>query len=133
MENMKLIGAKFLEIEAKRDPEFSGKIELKTNIQINSIEVVKESKETIKLLYTFEINYGKLGLIKMKGNLFLLSNAKTIKTIQKQKENKQYNTPEYIQLTNFIIKKASIKAFELEEELNLPIHIKLPTLSIKKD
>jgi len=38
----------------------------------------------------------------------------------------------YIKISNFIIKKASIKAFELEEELGLPIHIKLPTLNIKE-
>ena len=132
MKNIKLIGAKFLEIEAKRNPEFSGKLELKTNIQIISLEEVKKSKDTLKLTYMFEVNYADLGKIKISGDLFILSDSKTIKTILKSKKNKEYNTPEYIELTNLIIRKASIKAFELEEELNLPIHIKLPTLSIKK-
>ncbi|MBT6690009.1 hypothetical protein HN903_04450 [archaeon] len=133
MTNIKIIGAKFLEIEAKKDPDFSGKIELKTNIQISSLEKVKKSKDTLKITYFFEIDYGTLGKIKLKGNLFILSDPKTIKTIIKNKENNEYNTPEYINITNFIIQKASIKAFELEEELGLPIHIKLPTLSIKND
>ena len=132
MKNIKLIGAKFLEIEAKRNPEFSGKLELKTNIQIVSLEEIKKSKDTLKLTYVFEVNYGDLGKIKISGDLFILSDSKTIKTILKNKKNKEYNTPEYIELTNLIIRKASIKAFELEEELSLPIHIKLPTLSIKK-
>ena len=130
---MKIIGAKFFEIEAKRDQDFSGKIELKTNVQIISLEEIKESKDTLKVSYIFGVNYGTLGEIKIKGDLFILSNSKTIKIILKNKKNKEYNTPEYINITNFIIKKASIKAFELEEELNLPIHIKLPTLSIKKE
>jgi hypothetical protein len=132
MTNIKVIGAKILEIEAKKDPDFSGKIELNTNIQILSLEKLKESKDTLKIIYTFEINYGDLGKIKLKGNIFITSDIKTINNLIKNKENKEYNTPEYINITNFIIQKASIKAFELEDELNLPIHIKLPTISIKK-
>lgn len=133
MTNIKIINTKFLDIEAKRNPEFSGKIKLKTNIQINLLEKTKDSKDILKIIYLFEIDYGELGKVKLKGELFLLSDAKTIKTILKNKENKQYNTPEYIEITNLIIQRASIKAFELEEELGLPIHIKLPTLSIKND
>lgn len=128
---MKIINTKFLEIEAKRNPEFSGKLKLKTNIQINELEAVKDSKDILKINYIFEIDYGELGKVKLKGELFVLSDTKTIKKILKDKKNKEYNTQEYIEITNFIVKKASIKAFELEEELGLPIHIKLPTLSLK--
>ncbi len=131
MKNIKLIGSKFLEINAKRNPDFSGKLGLKTNIQIISLKKVKKTKDTLKITYTFEIDYVDLGIIKIKGNLFILSDSKTIEKILKNKEDKEYNTLEYIELTNLIIRKASIKAFELEEELGLPIHIKLPTLSIK--
>ena len=34
MENIRIIGANFLQIKAERNPDFSGKLELKTNIQI---------------------------------------------------------------------------------------------------
>lgn len=132
MADIKIVGAKFLELESKRDPDFSGKLELKTNIQIDSMEEAKEAKDTLKVIYVFEIDYGALGKVKIKGVLFLSASDKIIKTILENKKNKEYNTPEYIEVTNLIIKKASIKAFELEEELNLPIHIKLPSLSIKK-
>lgn len=132
MADIKLIGAKFLELEAKRDPDFSGKLELKTNIKINSLEEIKEQEGALKVTYTFEINYGTLGEIKIKGILFLSTDSKTVKTLLESKEKKDYDTPEHLTLTNFIIQKASIKAFELEEELGLPIHIKLPKLSIKK-
>ncbi len=132
MVNIKIIGANFLEINTKRNPDFSGKLKLKTNIQIISLEKLEKSKDTLKITYIFEIDYGDLGKIEIKGELFLLSDIKTIETVLDNKKNKEYNTPEYITITNLIIKKASIKAFELEEELGLPIHIKLPTLSIKK-
>lgn len=132
MEDLKLIGANFSEIKAKRNPEFDGKIELKTNINIISIEKIEKSKDTLKIIYNFEVNYGDLGRIEIVGNIFITTTTKTIKTILKNKENKEYNSEEYILITNLIIRKASLKAFELEEELSLPIHIKLPTLSIKK-
>lgn len=132
MADMRLIDSKFVKIDAFRDPNFSGKLELSTNIQINSIEKSEKSKEMLKINYNFEVNYKTLGKITLNGILFVLSDNKTIKTILKNKEDKKYDTPEYLTITNLIIQKASIKAFELEEELNLPIHIKLPTLSAKK-
>ena len=33
-------------------------------------------------------------------------------------------------LFNLILRKASLKALQLEEEMNLPIHMQLPTLKI---
>ena len=131
MANLKLIGAKLIKINAERNPEFNGKLEIKTNVKINSLEKIKETKDTLKLSYDFEIDYGKLGKILIKGILFLSGDSKTIKELLKLQKDKKYNSPEYIIITNLIIQKASIKAFQLEEELNLPIHIKLPTLSIK--
>jgi len=70
--------------------------------------------------------------LKIKGELFLKGDSKIIiKKIIKNQEYKEYNTPEYITILNLIIQKTSIKAFKLEEELNLPLHINLPKLSIK--
>ncbi len=132
MIDIKIIGANFLELKSKRNPKFSGKVKLRTNIQIDLLEKIEKTKDRLKMNYTFEINYEDLGEIKIKGELFLLCGEKIIETILENKKNKEYNTPEYIELTNIIIKKISIKAFELEDELNLPIHIKLPTLSLKE-
>ncbi|MDH3324087.1 MAG: hypothetical protein OEL89_00450 [Candidatus Peregrinibacteria bacterium] len=131
MVKLKLVGSKLIKIEAERNADFSGKLEMKTNLIINSIEKIKEAKETLKLLYNFEIDYGELGKVSVTGNLFLTGDSKPIKDLLKAQKEKKYDTPEYIAITNLIIQKASIKAFELEEELGLPIHIKLPSLSLK--
>ena len=130
---MKIIGANFIELESKRNPEFSGKLNIKTNIQINSLEKLEKSKDTFKVTYTFIVDYGDLGKVKLKGELYIKTDQKTLKTLMKNKEDKKHNTPEYLSITNFVVKKASIKAFELEDELGLPIHIKLPSLSIKQN
>ena len=47
MENIRMIGSKFLELEAKKDPNFSGKLELNTNIQIESLEKLEKSQNTL--------------------------------------------------------------------------------------
>ena len=132
MINLKLVGSKLTKVSAERNTEFSGKLEMKTNIKIDSLEKIKEPKDTVKLSYTFEVDYAELGKISIKGNLFLSGDSKSIKDLLKIQKDKKFDSPEYIVITNLIIQKASIKAFELEEELGLPIHIKLPSLSAKK-
>lgn len=133
MTNLKLAGSRITKIDAERNQDFSGKLEMTTNIKITSIEKIKEPKDTLKISYLFEVDYKELGKITIGGILFLSSDSKTAKEIIKTHKDKKYETPEIMAITNLIIQKASIKAFELEEELSLPIHIKLPSLSIKKD
>lgn len=133
MTNLKLAGSKLTKVSAERKPEFDGKIEMKTNIKIDSLEKVKEAKDAVELKYVFDVDYAELGKIVVEGSLFLSGDAKTIKDLLKNQKDKKFDTPEYVAITNLIIQKSSIRAFELEEELGLPIHIKLPTLSLKKE
>lgn len=132
MTNLKLAGSRFTKLNAERNTEFSGKLEMKTNIKIISMEKVKDTKDAVKVEYGFIVDYIELGKVEIEGMLFLSCDTKTVKEMLKNNKNKKHDTPESIAITNLIIKKASIKAFELEEELGLPIHIKLPTLSLKE-
>ena len=132
MANLKLVGSKLSKVSAERNSDFSGKLEMKTNIKIDNIEKIKEPKDTIKISYSFDVKYGELGNINISGNLFLAGDQKIIKELLRIQRDKDFESPEYITITNLIIQKASIKAFELEEELGLPLHIKLPSLSLKK-
>jgi hypothetical protein len=133
MANLKLIASRMTKIDAERNPDFDGKLEMTTNIKINTIEKVKDAKDAIKISYSFEVDYANLGKITIGGILFLSGDTKTVKELLKMQKDKKYETPEYMSITNLIIQKASIKAFEIEEELSLPIHIKLPELSVEKD
>ena len=132
MANLKLAGSRFTKLNVERNMEFNGKVEMTTNIKITSLEKHKEAKDTITITYTFEVDYTELGKLSVEGLLFLSGDSKTIKELLKSQKEKQFDNQEYIGITNLIMQKASIKAFELEEELGLPIHIKLPTVSAKK-
>ena len=61
----------------------------------------------------------------------LESDIKIVKDILRSWKEKKFNNEEQIEITNIILQKASIKAFELEDEIGLPIHIKLPTVTTK--
>lgn len=130
--DIKLINSRFIEIKAKRNLDFSGKLELKSNINIKSIEKIEKTKDMLKIIYIFEINYEDLGYITIEGLLLLKGDQKNIKNILKKYEEKDYNSEELILIMNLVMQKASLKAIQLEEELDLPIHIKLPSFSIKK-
>jgi len=132
VKNLKLVGSRFTTIIAKVNTDFSGKLSMDTNIKIISIESFNGKKDTIKISYTFEIDYKDLGNVEIGGNIFIETETKTAKDLVKSWKDKKFNTEEQIVITNIILQKASIKAFEIEDEMGLPIHIKLPTITAKE-
>jgi len=133
MANIKLVGSRLTKISAERNPDFSGDLSLKTNIAIKSINKMKEPKDTAEVIYLFEVDYNELGKVSIEGKLFISAEPKTLKVVQKAFDDKDAQSDEYMAITNLILQKSSIKAFQLEDELGLPIHIKLPTLNVKKE
>ena len=132
MAEIKLIGARISKLFGERKPEFSGKLEINTNVKLINTKKLKDTKDTLKIDYELMVDYKELGSVSIEGSIFISTDSKTIKEIQKSWKDKKFDTEEQVQITNLIIKKASIKAFEIEDELGLPIHIQLPSLSLKK-
>lgn len=105
---MKLLTLKYVKIDAQRDIEYSGKIEVKQNIKIKSIEKYKSinsREESVKVIYNFEVNYGDLGHVIIEGLMFLSMDTKTQKNLIKNYENKKMDEIENITLMNIIIQK----------------------------
>jgi hypothetical protein len=129
---IKLIGAKFIKMEAVRNPEFSGKAPMSNDIKILSMDRVKDMKETLKVHYSYKVDYTGLGHVLLEGYLFITSDSKVIKAIQKTFDDKNFESPEQLAITNLIVQKASVKAVALEDEFGLPIHLRLPLITLKK-
>ena len=133
---MKFLGSKITKINAEKKPDFDGTLELNTNINIKSIEKFQPENtniESLKVNAVFEVKYGELGEISIEGQLYLSTEQKIMEDIIESFKSNKYDTPEQLAIMNIIIQRFSIKAFELEEELGLPIHIRLPTLQAKKE
>ena len=132
MTNIKLMGAKITKISGHRNEKFDGEIKVTTNLSIISTELIKDPKDVLKINYRFDVDYGELGKVMVEGVLFLSSDTKTLKDIQKNSKDQKMNEPNQLLLANLILQKASIRCFEIEDELSLPIHVRLPALKLKE-
>ncbi len=131
MAKINLIGNRFVKINANHNFDFSGQISAKTNIKILGLENYK-NKNSFKIKYSFGIDYSELGQVSIEGVLFISTDSKTFKEIQKSWKEKKIENQEYLFITNLVIQKASLKALELEEEVGLPIHIRIPKIDLKE-
>jgi hypothetical protein len=132
---MKLLGSRITKVSGERNPDFDGKISMKSDINISSIEKFKPEgvkQESLKVKFSFKVDYSDLGSVLIEGLLFVTTDTKTQKDLLRDWKDKKFDSPENMAVMNMILQKSSIKAFELEEELGLPIHIQLPLLQRQK-
>ncbi len=129
---MRIIGFSFKKIEAERKKDLTGKLEIKSNLQVEDIEkeTIDIAGETLKLSYTYSINYEPgFAEIKFKGTVLAIPDkSEDIKKILKDWKKKKIDDSTKIPVFNFIMSKCNLKALQLEEEFSLPHHIPLPKL-----
>lgn len=135
---MKLLAFNLKKVNAEK---FSTKVEnlkINTHIDVSSIEEIKSDifkfkEEALSISFSFKIEYEpSYASIEIGGILLLSVDSKISKEVLKQWKDKQIPDDFKMPLFNLILQKSSIRAIQLEEELNLPLHFQLPSL-IKKD
>ncbi len=136
---MRLIGFNFNKINIEK---FSDKIEnlkINTNINISEINEIKSNffktkEEFIGVKFIYNINYDPdIAKIELVGNLVFGIEPKIAKEILKQWQDKKMSEDFKITLFNIILRKSNLKALQLEDEINLPPHISLPSLRKQED
>ncbi len=132
---IQILGFNYTKIFAEKYPDFKGKLEINPHINIASIDkqelnLIKE--EAVKIVFSFVIKYKDLAEIKLDGEIILKVDPKTQKDMIKGWKEKTLDKELQTMILNLIMQKASIRAIELEEEMNLPIHIKIPRLEVSK-
>ncbi len=73
----------------------------------------------------------KLAEVSFEGLVALLTDSETTKSVMKEWKKKKLPDSLRLPILNFILNKCSLKAFQLEEEINLPLHFNLPQLQTK--
>ena len=131
---MKILGFNFKKISAETFPTREGEIKVNTKIDIDEIASAKtemfEKEEIVVVSFSYAINYEpKLALVEFKGNILLSLEPDKAKEIIDEWKDKNLSEDLKITLFNIILKKANIKALQLEDELNLPPHMPLPRVS----
>lgn len=122
--DIRLLGFNFIKINAEKKTDFSGKLDIKSNIDIKNIEKFKPGKQdALKVEFVLTVDYGDLGKIELEGNLFITADSRLLKETLSSWKDKKQPTDLQLAIANIILQKTSIKAFQIEEELGLPIHI----------
>lgn len=132
---MKLAGFNFTKINVEKGTKERPKdLKINTNIEILDITTKKSSflkaKETFLVIqFSHMIEYGQgFAKIELSGNVALVLDSKMGKDILKEWKQKKMPVDFKIDLFNLILNKTNIRALPLEEEMNLPYHIPLPSL-----
>ncbi len=138
---MKIIGFNFTKISAERLKDTLGPSEqLKVNTQIDVPElkeikpdILRTKEEILTIKFTFGVNYNPdFARIELEGKILMALEPKIAKDVLKQWKKKKMPEDFRILLFNTILKRSSLKALGLEEELNLPLHMPMPTFRREK-
>ncbi len=131
---MAVVGFSFSKIFVEKKEKIPDKT--KVNSKINVTKVTKEDikliqgKDTIKFDFEFTLDYSpNLAKLEFGGHILLVEDPKEAdKIVADWKKGQKLDNDLKFKLYNLIFNKCNVKAFELEEDFNLPLHLKLPQL-----
>ena len=134
---MKIIGFKFRKINIEKKSDSLKGIKLSTKIDVLNItsaknSILKGDEDLLKIDFMYNIKYDPVANIELGGMLLLSMEQSKAKEILLGWKDKKMDENFKIDLFNVILRKANVKALELEDEMNLPLHIPFPTLKKPK-
>lgn len=133
---MKVVGFNFNKINVEKFKSNFDKLNINTNIDISDIknvrqDIFKSKDEFVGVKFNYTISYDpEVAKIELLGDIIFSIESKLAREIIKQWKDKEKRIPENFKmlLFNFILRKSNLKALQLEDEMNLPLHISLPSL-----
>ena len=133
---MPIVGFNFERVSGEKKNIITKEVKIRNNASITNILEEKlpiegSKGEVLKFTFEYITSYEpEIGEIELKGHILYLDDTKKIKEILKSwKKDKKIPQELMQQLLNIIIRRSSIKALTLSEELNLPPQIPLPKLT----
>jgi hypothetical protein len=136
---MRVIGFNFDKISVERHKEKAENIKITTNIDVFDIketksEIIKTKEELIHAKFSYGIKYEPgFATIDLKGNLLLSLPENEAKEVLKEWKKKAMPEDFKLAIFNIVLRKSSLKALYLEEEMNLPLHMPLPHFNAQKE
>ena len=131
---MKVIGFNFTKLLAEKLEGNRNQLKINAEIDISEIKSlktdifkVKEDLVEVKFKYTVEYD-PKIAKIEFEGLIIFSLDQKLAKQVLKDWKKKKMPDDFRLILFNVILRKSTLKALELEDQLNIPLHISLPSL-----
>lgn len=136
---MPIIAFGFEKISAERKKAFDpDKDKIENTIKFRSIEesnfkISGEDKKAITVIFEFTVDYKDTGVLELVGHIGFFDKKEVLdKILEQWKKEEKVPTDFGASLYNFIFSKANVKALALEEEVGLPLHLRLPRIKVKK-
>ena len=135
---MKIIGFNFDKIHIEKISSNLKGLKINTNIDIKNVKSLKQElfhtkEEVVEIKFGYEVDYSPdIAKISLSGNIVLLIDSKTAKKFSKEWKNKKLPEEHKLMIFNVIMKKSNLKSILLEDEMNLPLHITLPSVKEMK-
>lgn len=138
---MRVIGFNFTKISIENTKTIKKGFKIKTEIDVPDIKSanlkdspLKTKDNIIGAEFIYRVNYEPdFAKVRLEGNILFSIDSKTAKEILKQWKNKKMPEDFRILLFNVILRKSTLKALYLEDELNLPLHAPMPSFKKPKE
>lgn len=137
---MPIVGFNFDKIMVDRLGPIKGRVQVKNNMAIKNVEqqelvLGKKKEDVLKFSFEFSSKYEpNIGLISIKGHILFMDEANEVKKIMDSWKKKKFIPQDLMTyLLNTVLVRCNIKTLVLANDVNLPPHIKLPTISPKSD
>lgn len=128
-----IAGFGFDSISVERKNPIKGKVEIKYNLNIDSIQEEKlpvgPDKLSLKMNFNYKVEYSpKIGNIDIKGSLIYIADSKEGKKLVEEWKKKKRLGDERVAATifNTALTRCNIKALTLSQDVGLPPHLPLP-------
>lgn len=136
---MPIVGFHLEKTLAERTKKLQKGMKATHNITINSIENEdiefgkSSKKQGLKFTFEYNVDYQpKIGQILIEGSVLYLDDEKTVKGIlDAWKKDKKVNPEIAAQILNTAIVRCTVKALNMAQEVSLPPHMPIPTITPK--
>jgi hypothetical protein len=137
---MKLLGFNFTKINVEKKKDSIKDLKIHNHIDVLSIEEVKQeffkTEDNVLIIkFSYSIEYEpQIAHLSLEGTILLsVEKEEMVKEILKKWKEKGLLEEFRIPLFNVIFRKAGLKALELEDEMNLPLHMSMPIMKKQAD
>ena len=134
---MRLIGFNFNKVKAEKNKDITKETKANTKINVLNISTLNaalvEKAAILKVDFNYTIDYTpNVGVVELEGHMLLSTDTEQAASIIDAWKSKKIDGTVKSTIFNVILRKANVKALELEEDLNLPLHIPMPSVKAKE-
>lgn len=135
-----IVGFTFTKLSVERHTSLQGKIGVKNDLNIRDVQEqplapdMSSNQQAVSFAFVFTVSYTPhVADITILGNVLYAAAPKTISEILSTwQDKKKVSADISVDVLNFVLQKCNIRALELAQEFNLPLHIPMPTVNLQQ-